>query len=158
MHIHEFQEMMKRLYLHRDSERGVKGTYEWLVDEVAEVGEALEEYYGRPPVMVVGDGDLGQRLNPFAAGDVFLRDRGLDDVKDGKFPFQIGQDAFGVLGAEERSVEVDADLEALRDDLGSGRKLVVKVPPRPGLCLEVVVPVCDGPPAPFFPGHGSRIR
>jgi len=43
MHIHEFQEMMKRLYLHRDSERGVKGTYEWLVDEVAELGEAIEE-------------------------------------------------------------------------------------------------------------------
>ncbi len=43
MHIHEFQDMMKRLYYHRDSERGVKGTYEWLVDEVAELKEALEE-------------------------------------------------------------------------------------------------------------------
>ena len=43
MHIREFQEMMKRLYLHRDSERGVKGTYEWLVDELRELGEALEE-------------------------------------------------------------------------------------------------------------------
>ena len=43
MHIGEFQEMMKRLYFHRDSERGVKGTYEWLVDEVEELGEALEE-------------------------------------------------------------------------------------------------------------------
>lgn len=43
MHIMEFQEMMKRLYVHRDSERGVKGTYEWLVDEVGELGEALEE-------------------------------------------------------------------------------------------------------------------
>lgn len=43
MHIHEFQEMMKRLYFHRDSERGVKGTYEWLVDEVAELKEAIEE-------------------------------------------------------------------------------------------------------------------
>ena len=43
MHIMEFQEMMKRLYFHRDSERGVKGTYEWLVDEVGELGEALEE-------------------------------------------------------------------------------------------------------------------
>ena len=43
MHIHEFQEMMKRLYVHRDSERGEKGTYEWLVDEVAELGEAIEE-------------------------------------------------------------------------------------------------------------------
>jgi len=35
--------MMKRLYFHRDSERGVKGTYEWLVDEVEELGEAFEE-------------------------------------------------------------------------------------------------------------------
>lgn len=43
MHIHEFQEMMKLLYFHRDSERGVKGTYEWLVDEVAELGDAIEE-------------------------------------------------------------------------------------------------------------------
>ncbi|MGD0159219.1 MAG: MazG nucleotide pyrophosphohydrolase domain-containing protein [Candidatus Bathyarchaeia archaeon] len=41
MHIREFQEMMKQLYLHRDSERGVAGTYEWLVDEVEELGEAL---------------------------------------------------------------------------------------------------------------------
>jgi NTP pyrophosphatase (non-canonical NTP hydrolase) len=43
MHIHEFQDLMKRLYFHRDSERGVKGTYEWLVDEVTELKEALEE-------------------------------------------------------------------------------------------------------------------
>jgi NTP pyrophosphatase (non-canonical NTP hydrolase) len=35
--------MMKRLYFHRDSERGVKGTYDWLVDELRELGEALEE-------------------------------------------------------------------------------------------------------------------
>jgi len=41
LHIREFQEMMKQLYLHRDSERGVAGTYEWLVDEVEELGEAL---------------------------------------------------------------------------------------------------------------------
>jgi len=43
MHITEFQEMMKHLYFHRDSERGVKGTYEWLLDEVKELGDALEE-------------------------------------------------------------------------------------------------------------------
>ena len=43
MHIHEFQDLMKRLYFHRDSERGVKGTYDWLVDEVTELKEALEE-------------------------------------------------------------------------------------------------------------------
>ena len=42
MHIHEFQEMMKRLYFHRDTERGVKGTYNWLVDELGELGEALK--------------------------------------------------------------------------------------------------------------------
>ncbi len=33
--------MMRRLYFHRDSVRGVKGTYNWLVDEVAELGDAL---------------------------------------------------------------------------------------------------------------------
>ena len=42
MHIHEFQEMMKRLYSKKDLERGVKGTYKWLVDEVVELGEELE--------------------------------------------------------------------------------------------------------------------
>jgi NTP pyrophosphatase (non-canonical NTP hydrolase) len=42
MSITEFQEMMKRLYFHRDSKRGADGTYEWLVDEVKELGEALK--------------------------------------------------------------------------------------------------------------------
>jgi NTP pyrophosphatase (non-canonical NTP hydrolase) len=41
MDIREFQEMMKRLYFHRDSARGVAGTYEWLADEVKELGEAM---------------------------------------------------------------------------------------------------------------------
>lgn len=41
MHICEFQELMKRLYFRRDSERGVAKTYEWLVDEVGELGDAL---------------------------------------------------------------------------------------------------------------------
>jgi NTP pyrophosphatase (non-canonical NTP hydrolase) len=41
MHICEFQEMMQRLYFHRDSKRGTEGTYDWLVDEVKELGEAL---------------------------------------------------------------------------------------------------------------------
>jgi NTP pyrophosphatase (non-canonical NTP hydrolase) len=43
MHIHEFQEMMRHLYFHRDSERGVKGTYDWLVNEVEELRDALEK-------------------------------------------------------------------------------------------------------------------
>ena len=42
LQIREFQEMMRRLYFHRDSERGVKGTYGWLVDELGELGEALK--------------------------------------------------------------------------------------------------------------------
>jgi NTP pyrophosphatase (non-canonical NTP hydrolase) len=42
MQIHEFQEMMKHLYFKRDSERGIKGTFNWLVDEVSELGEELK--------------------------------------------------------------------------------------------------------------------
>jgi NTP pyrophosphatase (non-canonical NTP hydrolase) len=42
LHISEFQKMMHRLYFHRDSKRGTVGTYNWLVDEVKELGEALE--------------------------------------------------------------------------------------------------------------------
>jgi NTP pyrophosphatase (non-canonical NTP hydrolase) len=41
MHIREFQKMMRELYLHRDSERGLKGTYMWLTDEIEELREAL---------------------------------------------------------------------------------------------------------------------
>jgi len=33
--------MMRDLYLHRDSERGMAGTFDWLVDEVEELGDAL---------------------------------------------------------------------------------------------------------------------
>jgi len=43
MNIREFQNMMRRIYFHRDSKRGVTGTYEWLVEEVEELGEALKE-------------------------------------------------------------------------------------------------------------------
>ncbi|MEM3642228.1 MAG: MazG nucleotide pyrophosphohydrolase domain-containing protein [Candidatus Bathyarchaeia archaeon] len=42
MHIKEFQEMMRYLYFHRDFQRGVGKTFEWLVEEVAELGEALK--------------------------------------------------------------------------------------------------------------------
>jgi len=34
--------MMRRVYFHRDSERGTTGTYNWLVDEVEELGAALK--------------------------------------------------------------------------------------------------------------------
>lgn len=41
MHIKEFQDMMRKLYYHKDSKRGREKTFEWLVEEVAELGEAL---------------------------------------------------------------------------------------------------------------------
>ena len=40
--IHEFQEMMKRLYFKRDSERGAEGTFNWLVDEITELGKEVK--------------------------------------------------------------------------------------------------------------------
>jgi len=43
MQISEFQQMMRNLYFKRDSERGVERTYNWLVDEVAELGEELKK-------------------------------------------------------------------------------------------------------------------
>jgi NTP pyrophosphatase (non-canonical NTP hydrolase) len=43
MQIHEFQEMMRQLYFKRDSERGVNGTFNWLVDEVEELGVELKK-------------------------------------------------------------------------------------------------------------------
>lgn len=41
MRIQEFQEMMYKLYYHKDSKRGALGTYERLLDEIKELGEAL---------------------------------------------------------------------------------------------------------------------
>lgn len=41
VHMREFQEMMKRIYFHRDSARGPERTYIWLVEEVGELGDAL---------------------------------------------------------------------------------------------------------------------
>ncbi len=41
MNITEFQEMMRTLYFKRDAKRGTQKTYEWLKDEVEELGEAL---------------------------------------------------------------------------------------------------------------------
>lgn len=35
--------MMHRIYFDRDSKRGATGTYEWFMDEVRELGEALEK-------------------------------------------------------------------------------------------------------------------
>jgi NTP pyrophosphatase (non-canonical NTP hydrolase) len=42
MHIHEFQNMMRHIYFQRDSKRGIKGTFDWLVEEIEELGAALK--------------------------------------------------------------------------------------------------------------------
>lgn len=46
MQISELQKLMYQLYFHNDSRRGAKATYDWLKDEVRELGEALEERNG----------------------------------------------------------------------------------------------------------------
>lgn len=43
MHIEEFQRMMRQIYFHHDSLRGKTKTYEWLKEEIDELGEALDE-------------------------------------------------------------------------------------------------------------------
>lgn len=40
--IKEFQDMMRRIYFHRDFERGAEGTFRWLKDEVDELEEAMQ--------------------------------------------------------------------------------------------------------------------
>lgn len=40
--IREFQNMMRRIYLHRDSQRGAESTHRWLEEEVDELGEAMQ--------------------------------------------------------------------------------------------------------------------
>ena len=42
MQINGFQNMMRRLYFHRDSQRGTDGTLDWLMEEVEELKEALK--------------------------------------------------------------------------------------------------------------------
>jgi len=41
MEIREFQKLIKKLYFHKDSERGVEKTFIWLCEELGELAEAL---------------------------------------------------------------------------------------------------------------------
>ena len=43
MQINEIQEMMKTLYGERDLKRGINHTFNWLVDEVQELGDAMND-------------------------------------------------------------------------------------------------------------------
>ena len=43
MEIRKFQQMIKDMYFHRDSERGLEKTFLWFVEEVGELAEALRK-------------------------------------------------------------------------------------------------------------------
>ena len=43
MKISDFQKLMKDLYIHQDSKRGVEKTFIWLVEEVGELASTLKQ-------------------------------------------------------------------------------------------------------------------
>jgi NTP pyrophosphatase (non-canonical NTP hydrolase) len=43
MKISEFQELIKEIYYHRDSKRGIKSTFIWLVEEMGELARILKK-------------------------------------------------------------------------------------------------------------------
>ncbi|QDT69267.1 MazG nucleotide pyrophosphohydrolase domain protein [Planctomycetes bacterium MalM25] len=43
MHVADFQQLIRDMYLDKDLERGVDGTFMWLMEEVGELAAALRE-------------------------------------------------------------------------------------------------------------------
>jgi NTP pyrophosphatase (non-canonical NTP hydrolase) len=43
MKISEFQNLMRDLYIHQDSKRGLKSTFIWLVEEIGELASLLKD-------------------------------------------------------------------------------------------------------------------
>jgi len=43
MEIREFQDMIREIYFHKDSKRGVERTFLWFVEEVGELSEAIRK-------------------------------------------------------------------------------------------------------------------
>ena len=41
MHLSEFQALLKKLYIHKDLDRGIKSTYIWLIEEIGELATLL---------------------------------------------------------------------------------------------------------------------
>ena len=41
MRMSEFQALLKKLYLHKDLNRGIKSTYIWLIEEIGELATLL---------------------------------------------------------------------------------------------------------------------
>lgn len=42
MKISDFQNLMRDLYFHQDSERGIKSTFAWLVEEIGELAKVIK--------------------------------------------------------------------------------------------------------------------
>ena len=42
MRISDFQKLMKEIYFHRDSERGINRTFIWLVEEIGELANLIK--------------------------------------------------------------------------------------------------------------------
>jgi len=40
--VSDFQNLMKKLYFHKDSKRGIKDTFVWLVEEIGELAKILK--------------------------------------------------------------------------------------------------------------------
>ncbi len=43
MNISDFQNLIKELYFHQDSNRGIKSTFIWLIEEIGELANLLKE-------------------------------------------------------------------------------------------------------------------
>jgi len=80
MELREFQEMIKEIYFHKDSKRGVEKTFLWFVEEVGELSEAIRK------------GDRGAMEEEFAdvlawlASLANLLDVDLEEVVKKKYP------------------------------------------------------------------------
>lgn len=48
MEIRRFQKLIEELYLARDTERGIEGTYFWFAEEVGELTRAIRRGYTGP--------------------------------------------------------------------------------------------------------------
>jgi NTP pyrophosphatase (non-canonical NTP hydrolase) len=41
MHLNDFQDLIKKIYLKKDSGRGIHATFNWLVEEIGELSRAI---------------------------------------------------------------------------------------------------------------------
>ena len=47
MHLSELQELMRELYYHNDSKRGIPKTFAWVVEEMGELSRAMRNEHPR---------------------------------------------------------------------------------------------------------------